>query len=206
MYKHLQDFIERLAPGIEQLNILIRMGAFRFTGNTKKQLLWQANFLQKKNSRHTTAGVLFKEKPLEFILPELAQHPLDDAIDEVELLGFSLCNVFELVNADPQDYLPAADLFKKHGEQVNVLGYLITSKPAHTIKGETMYFHTFIDAAGNWLDTVFFPPAAKYYNVNGKGFYIMKGKVIEEFGVYTVDVQHCRKAGLKTKSAGENQF
>jgi DNA-directed DNA polymerase III PolC len=38
-YEHLQDFIERIKQGIEQLNILIRIGAFRFTGKNKKELL-----------------------------------------------------------------------------------------------------------------------------------------------------------------------
>ena len=69
-----------------------------------------------------------------------------------------------------------------------------------------MFFHTFIDAAGDWLDTVFFPPTAKYYNVSGKGFYIMTGKVIEEFGVYTVDVQRCKKVGIKTRTDRPNEF
>jgi DNA polymerase-3 subunit alpha len=205
-YKHLQDFIERLQPGIEQLNILIRIGAFRFTGKNKKELLWEANFLQKKNSKHSTASLLFKEKPIEFTLPTLEQHPLDDAIDEIELLGFSLCNPFELVDDDPGNYLPVADLEKHLGKEVTVLGYLITSKPSNTIHNETMYFHTFIDADGDWLDTVFFPQTAKYYNVTGKGFYAMKGKVIEEFGVYTVDVSHCKKAGIKSRVDKPNEF
>ena len=205
-YQHLQDFIERLRPGIEQLNLLIRIGAFRFTGKSKKELLWEANFLQKKSSKHSMVGLLFKEQPVAFTLPELKQYPLDDAIDEIELLGFPLCNVFDLAGDEPANYLAAADLDKYLGKEVSVLGYLITSKGSTTIKKETMYFHTFIDAAGDWLDTVFFPPTAKYYNVNGKGFYAMKGKVIEEFGVYTVDVKHCKKVGIKNRAGIANEF
>jgi DNA polymerase-3 subunit alpha len=34
-----QDFIESTAAGSEQLNTLVSIGAFRFTGKTKKQLL-----------------------------------------------------------------------------------------------------------------------------------------------------------------------
>ncbi len=51
-YMHLQDFIERTNCTKEQLNMLISMGAFRFTGKSKKKLLWEANFLQKKNKVH----------------------------------------------------------------------------------------------------------------------------------------------------------
>lgn len=205
-YRHLQDFIERIKPGIEQLNIMIRIGAFRFTQKNKKELLWEANFLQKKNSKHNTSSVLFTDKPIAFHLPVLQQQPLDDAIDEIELLGFPLCNVFELVNDDVSKYIPAVSIEKYLGKEVNVLGYLITSKPAHTIKNETMYFHTFIDAAGDWLDTVFFPQVAKFGNVTGKGFYAMKGKVLEEFGVYSVDVHYCKKIGIKERTQKANEL
>ncbi len=203
-YTSLQDCIERLHPGIEQLNLLIRVGAFRCTGKSKKELLWQANFLQKKSSKHSVASTLFNEKPLEFTLPPLTHYPLDDALDEIELLGFALGNVFDLVHADLTKYLPSLQLPQHLGKQVTVLGYLVTSKPSRTAKGETMFFHTFIDAAGDWLDTVFFPSTANRYNVNGKGFYAMTGKVIAEFDVCTLDVHYCKKVGLKDKGERKN--
>jgi len=133
-FLHLQDFIERIRPGMEQLNTLIRIGAFRFSGRNKKQLFWEGNFLQKKSEKHSVAAVLFKEKPLDFQLPELHQHPLDDALDEIDLLGFPVCNPFTLVDAGTGQYLPAASLHLHTGRQVTVLGYLITSKPVHTAK------------------------------------------------------------------------
>jgi DNA polymerase-3 subunit alpha len=69
-----------------------------------------------------------------------------------------------------------------------------------------MYFHTFIDAAGDWLDTVFFPQVANYSNVNGKGFYSMKGKVVEEFGVYSVEVNYCKRIGIKDRVQKANEL
>ena len=205
-YHHLQDFIERIKPGIEQLNILIRIGAFRFTGRNKNELLWEANFLQKKNSRHHVDSLLFREKPVTFHLPALRQQPLDDAIDEIELLGFPICNVFELADDNLDQYMPANEIAQHLGKEVAVLGYLITSKPVHTIKHETMYFHTFIDGKGDWLDTVFFPQITTRYPVTGKGFYSMKGKVIEEFGVYTIDVSYCKKIGIKDRAQKANEL
>lgn len=71
-YLHLQDFIERTNTGLEQLNTLISVGAFRFTGKSKKRLLWEANFLQKKNQPALRIGnALFEDKPVEFTLPKL---------------------------------------------------------------------------------------------------------------------------------------
>jgi DNA polymerase-3 subunit alpha len=121
-FGHLQDFIVRLYPGIEQLKILIQTGAFRFTGKSKKELMWQANFLQKKSRQHKTDNTLFAEEPVKFQLPVLEQHPLDDALDEIELLGYSLGNVFDLVEEDKERYTPARELHRYLGKEVTVLG------------------------------------------------------------------------------------
>jgi len=200
IFKDLPDFIERTAIGIEQLNSLIQIGALRFTKKNKKQLLWQANFIQKKSNSQTGVNALFTARPVEFELPELTQHPLDDAMDELELLGFPLCNPFLLAD-DTGVSVSAANLAGYLGQMVTVVGYLITMKPVRTIKQENMFFGTFIDAAGNWLDTVHFPQSAKKYPLQGRGYYRMTGKVIEEFGCYAVDVFSMVKIGIKPRNS-----
>jgi DNA polymerase-3 subunit alpha len=198
-YLHLQDFIERVQPPLEQLNILIRCGALRFTGKNKKTLLWEANFLQKKNKQHVPAHhSIFDEKPMDFVLPELHQHPLDDALDELEILGFPLGDVFRLLDDPaPRRYIKAQDLAQLQGQEVEMMGYLVTSKFARTLKGDNMFFGTFLDATGDWLDTVHFPDSARTYPLLGRGFYRFRGVVMEEFGVYSVNVTHMEKIGLK---------
>jgi DNA polymerase-3 subunit alpha len=147
-------------------------------------------------------GKLFNEPIPEFHLPQLQHHYLDDALDEMELLGFTMCNPFELVEAGhTQNYVAAADMPNHLGNTITMLGYLITWKPVHTIKHELMYFGTFIDANGDWLDTVHFPDSVKQYPLQGKGFYRMTGKVVEEFGVYNLDVHHLEKLGIKSRAA-----
>ena len=199
-FLHLADFIDRISPGIEQLNILIRTGSFRFSGKTKKELLWEANFLHKKNTSPSASRFLFREQPLHFHLPKLVQHPLDDALDEIELLGFPLCNIFELVKEDPLNFMPVRELPLYLGKEISVLGWLVTSKPVNTVTNQTMHFHTFLDSNGDWLDTIFFPDISSHQPVTGKGCYSMKGKVVEEFGVYSVEVTECRKIGLRERS------
>ena len=198
-YLHIQDFIERIHPAKEQLNILVRIGAFRFSGKNKKELLWEANFLQKKSAKHSTVSMLFKEAPIDFQLPQLHQHPMDDAMDEIELLKFPVCNMFDLVDDDVTNYVPAKKIHKHKGKSIKVLGYLITSKPVHTKNNQTMFFNTFIDSDGEWLDTVFFPDAHARYPLQGRGFYAMSGIVIEEFGVFSLDVRSVIKIGIKKK-------
>ena len=199
LYIHLQDFVERTAIPLEQLNLLIRVNALRFTGKNKKELLWEANFLQKKNKVQRPAAVsMFKEPPVIFKLPQLALHPLDDALDELELLGFSIGSPWDMLNTDMDSFCGARDLASQLNITVVVMGYFVTTKPVRTVSGETMYFGTFLDKHGEWLDTIHFPETARRYPVQGKGFYEMKGKVVEEFGVYSVELNYCRKIGIKS--------
>ena len=107
-YSSLEDFICRVPAGIEQLVILIRLDAFRFTGKTKKQLLWEAHLLLGKSTRENDMPMLFSEKPREFTLPQLEQTLLEDAYDEIELLGFpvTLSN-FDMLETGFRGDIPA---------------------------------------------------------------------------------------------------
>jgi DNA polymerase-3 subunit alpha len=197
-FKGLHDFMEVTGIGIEQVTVLVRVGAFRFTGKSKKKLLWEANLLVKKMKQKVLTGNnLFEEAITEFQLPELHHEPFEDAMDEIELLGFPLCDVFTLVDADLSRFICSRDFHLHNGQVIDVLGYYITTKPVLTIKSEYMYFGTFLDQEGDWMDTVHFPDSADRYPLSGKGFYQMRGKVVEEFGVYTIEVQWMKKIGLK---------
>ncbi|HMH22467.1 MAG TPA: DNA polymerase III subunit alpha [Puia sp.] len=200
-YLHLQDFIERTDVGKEQLNTLVSVGAFRFTGKSKKRLLWEANFLQQKNKPGVhAAAVLFQEPPIEFTLPELTDHPLDDLYDEIEILGFTLSNPFALVDDDPSLYVPAGDLSRHSGKIVTVLAYFIARKHVTTVKNDDMFFGTFVDAALDWIDTVHFPDSARNYPLHSAGFYKIRGKVVEDFGAFSLEVHQMRQVGYKQRS------
>lgn len=199
-YLHLADFIERTGLGLEQVNILVRIGAFGFTGKNKKELLWEANFLRKKTSRVLAGNPsLFHEPPVTFKLPVLKQDAFDDAMDEIELLGFPLCNAWNLVDADLAMYGDASTLAAQEGRQVCVAGYYITDKPVRTAHGQVMYFGTFLDKKGEWLDTVHFPQSFQYTPFQGRGFYELRGRVVVEFGVYSIEVERCEKLGIARK-------
>ncbi|HEU5364877.1 MAG TPA: DNA polymerase III subunit alpha [Hanamia sp.] len=199
-YMHLQDFIERTDCTKEQLNMLISIGAFRFTGKSKKKLLWEANFLQKKNKVHAGVGaMMFEEEPVHFALPELPDNRLDDLYDETELLDFPMCNPFEMVDDNGHAYTKAKELQKNCGKVVTVLGYFIDHKRVTTVKGEIMAFCTFLDVNLDWIDTVHFPDSLRYYDLKGKGFYKITGKVVDDFGVYSIEVNKMEKVGYKAR-------
>jgi DNA-directed DNA polymerase III PolC len=200
-YLHLQDFIERTNVGLEQLNTLISIGAFRFTGKSKKHLLWEANFLQKKNKPELHVGqALFEDEPLEFSLPELIDNPLDDLYDEMEILGFTLSNPFLMVDDDNDKYIVSKDLKEHTGKTVTCLVYFIAHKHVVTKNNDQMYFGTFVDKNLDWIDTVHFPDVAKKYPINNSGFYRITGKVVEDFGVPSIEVQKMFKVGYKNRS------
>ncbi|HOI31645.1 MAG TPA: DNA polymerase III subunit alpha, partial [Bacteroidales bacterium] len=61
-YQGLHDFIDRVKPCIEQIVILIRSGAFAFTGQPKSGLLWEAHLYRKKSKTVEKPSLLFKEQ------------------------------------------------------------------------------------------------------------------------------------------------
>lgn len=199
-YLNLQDFIERTNIGIKQLELLISIGAFRFTGKSKKHLLWEANFLQKKNQPELhTSPALFRDKPIDFELPVLMDDPLDDLYDEMEILGFPLCNPFALVDDDPMKYGTARDLDNNIGKTVTVICYYIAHKEVPTKNAEEMFFGTFVDCNLDWIDTVHFPDAVARYPLHKSGFYKITGTVVHDFGVCSIEVNKMIQMGYKQR-------
>lgn len=86
-------------------------------------------------------------------------------------------------------------LFK--GKSVIMFGYLITLKPVRTIKGDMMNFGCFTDQNGFFLDTIHFPPSLKAFPFRGIGIYKLIGRVVDEFGFLSLDVQQMHKMPRK---------
>ena len=143
---------------------------------------------------------LFSDEPLQFSLPELKDDPLDDLYDKIEILGFTLSNPFELVDDNTDQYVTAKDVKNYLGKSVTTLAYFIAHKHVITKNDDAMYFGTFIDKDLDWIDTVHFPDVAKKYPINNSGFYRITGKVVEDFGVYSIEVAKMFKVGYKNRS------
>ncbi len=213
-FKSFDDFLQRIPTTLEQACILIRIGAFRFTGLSKRELLWNAHFyFNKRKSTSPTKGI-FELATRKFELPLLEKKDHEDALDEIELLGFPLCNPFELVKPGYPSDTMARELISKVGKKVTLHGYLVTTKNTRTVDHKLMHFGTFLDKDGYVFDTVHFPGTASRYPFRGKGFYLLKGKVDEDFNYPMVEVHYMEKlpmiisnenrrpaAGLKSKKA-----
>ncbi|MBS1569686.1 MAG: hypothetical protein JST45_09605, partial [Bacteroidetes bacterium] len=202
LYRDLEDLLHRVPLPLEQARILIRAGALRFTGKSKPQLLWDLTLLH--SPAHITAdGDLFITKVEEPLLPVLHHYPLADAYDELELLGFPLCDPFSLVCRRETCFAPTSPTILKQdmpahiGKRVTMLGYMVHVKPASTRTGEWMSFGSFIDTAGELWDSTQFPAVAARYPFRGRGVYRLTGVVEEEFGHHSLRTQSVEKLPWK---------
>ena len=195
-FKDFDDFLGRLPVSLEQITLLIRIDAFRFTGVNKRELLWKAHLMAHKTENTSIQGELFKPKPKNYSVPDLPRSKYEDAFDQMELLGFSLFNPFSLLVSRPRNMLLASDLKNYPGKVITIWGYLVTIKYTITIKNQRMNFGTFLDREGYFFDTTHFPDIAAAFPFRGKGVYAVTGKVVEEFGFYSIEVTGMKKEFL----------
>lgn len=186
-FTSLEDFLDRVFITVDQISILIRIDAFRFTGVNKHQLLWKAHLFLNKNVK-IDHPKLFPPKHQDFKIPQLNTTDLEMAFTQLELLGFCLCSPFELLAVPPKNNRCVRDFERFLGHHIDIYGYLVTVKNTSTHNGKRMHFATMIDQQGKVFDTVLFPPVAAQYYFRGRGIYRFYGKVVSEFGFLSIEV------------------
>jgi DNA polymerase-3 subunit alpha len=194
-YRDLADFISRNELSNTQLDILIRIGAFRFTRKNKYELMWEKNaLLEDRGSQQSSATprLFGNTNGPEFKLPELTTGTYDQAFDEIELLGFPLCSPYDLLQ-QPERYnngfLRADSLAEEVGKRVNILGYFVCRKGVRTKNNRLMAFGCWLDREGNYFDSVHFPPVLERYPLRGGGLYHLRGKVSTEFDFPSLEIE-----------------
>lgn len=189
----LEDFINRIPMGIESVKILIFIGAFRFTGKTKNQLLVIASLLLNNFKPENRTPMLLQEPVKEYKLPTLERSLFEDAFDEIELLSFPIsCTVFDLLQTKHRGDVKVRDLPSCHKKQVRMLAYLISTKQVPTKKGN-MYFGTWIDNEGAYFDTAHFPDSLVQYPFKGGGCYLLLGTVEIDYHFPTITIHKMAK-------------
>ncbi|MFH1159616.1 MAG: DNA polymerase III subunit alpha [bacterium] len=230
-FQDLEDFVARVPITIEQLVILIRVGAFRFTGKPKATLLWEAHMLLGKSQlavgscqstvHSPQSPVASHQSPVtdhrsanpivncqlsivnsvptkRFELPALWQSQLEEVYDEIELLGWPVTHTwFDLLETSFRGEIMATEMNQFIGKKVRMLGLLVTIKYVRTVKKEWMHFGTFIDVHGQFFDTVHFPQVVNKYPFRGDGIYLVLGKIVEEFGFPSLEVEKMAKMPVK---------
>jgi DNA polymerase-3 subunit alpha len=191
----LADFVARVGINLEQVLILIRIGCFRFTGKSKQALLWEAHFILNKRKTVNATNELFKQTGFrELEVPDLEDSDVrQEIVDQIEILEFPLDSPFHLVKDQTVSSIKARDMKQYLDKSVQIIGYLVTIKYTRTVKGDVMNFGTFVDRQGDWIDTVHFPRMVKKYPFKGRGIYLIKGKVTQEFDFYSIEVRSCER-------------
>lgn len=192
----LDDFINRVPIGLQQLVLLIKVNAFAFTKRNKRELLWEAHMKVHKVVLEEQINTLFRSEKITYKTPKLLSNPLEDAFDEIEYYGFSLCSPFLLLTDPIEEKIAAKDLLEHEAKLVTVYGYYVTAKRTTTSKGDLMYFGTFIDTKGDHIDTVHFPKIARDFPFRGRGIYQITGKVTQEFDCVSIAVEKMEKLSI----------
>ncbi|MGD9994259.1 MAG: DNA polymerase III subunit alpha [Salinivirgaceae bacterium] len=189
-FRSLVDFVNRVHIGIEQLILLIRIGAFRFTEKDKVSLLWEAHMYLKKEKPKPKPKALFELEEPRFEMPQLEHQLIEDAYDEIELIDFPVSmSYFEMLETPFRGEIKARQMLQHVGKKVRMMGLLVTLKYVWTSKKEIMHFGTFFDDEGEFFDSVNFPPSLKQYPFTGRGVYLILGKITQEFGQPSIEVE-----------------
>jgi DNA polymerase III alpha subunit len=196
----LADFVSRVNIGLEQVLILIRVGAFRFTSKPKKELLWDAHLVVNKTGvKVEKPAQLFHANEPDYKFPDLEDSFIENAYDEIELLGFPLCSPFDLIATTKDESIRAKELCNNLGKQVQILGSVVAVKDTRTVKGERMNFATFVDQDGYFFDSTHFPQVVKQSPFRGRGIYRLNGKVACEFGFFSIEASYMEKIPYLTR-------
>jgi len=201
LYLGLVNFIERTKIGIESLQLLIRLNCFRFTGKNKKELLWEAHLLFQSAKKPVLSEVLFKVATSEWEFPQLTENKINDVYDEMELLEYPVTlSEFDLLKTKQRSKINTKNLLNFLGQKIKIMGNYVTYKPVRTKTGNLMAFGTFLDSEGNFFDTTHFSFSLKTYPFNGNGIYYILGKVVEDFGFPSIEVEKMVKLEVLKKT------
>jgi DNA polymerase-3 subunit alpha len=192
-YKSLHNFIARVPVSLEQMRVLIKADTFSFTGHDKTELLWEIHSMIQPNHQKTCTQELFQTATPKWELPTFTYSKIDEAFDEMALLGFSLASPFTLLKHDLPSHFMAKEMQQFVNKTVSIVGYWVNTKKTYTSNGDKMYFGTFTDLEGNWIDTVHFPPSAKQFPFTGPGCYLITGKVVNEYDFISIEVNELKR-------------
>ena len=184
-YRLLRDVLDRVKPEMAQATLLIKAGCFDAIAGelTRPALLWRLFASQAAKP----PGYL--PIPPEYSLQQRLTH-------ELELFGFPLsCHPLDLFKdvLARIPHVPAKDLADHVGEEVTVIGWLVTEKIISTKKGEPMEFITLEDQTSLYDATLFPQTYRRYCHLLATNqAYVVTGLVEEQFSTVALTVKELR--------------
>ncbi|MBC7494547.1 MAG: DNA polymerase III subunit alpha, partial [Flavobacterium sp.] len=192
-FSSLQDFMNRIQVGLESLQTLIFVGSFKFTGQTKSELIVTARIILINYKSEANNTLLIQEPIKEFKLPVVERSIIEDAFDEIEILSFAVsCSPFDLLQTHFKSDIVAKNLNNYIKKEVKLIAYLVSIKQVPTKVG-MMFFGTWIDANGDYFDTAHFPKSLINYSFKGGGCYLLLGTVEVDYHFPTITITKMAK-------------
>jgi DNA polymerase III alpha subunit len=169
-FDSLADFFQRVAPTSEELEAMIRAGAFDEFGDTRTRQFWQAQHLIKTfgPSSKSNQGWLISPPGLTHLPAIPLQEPdRQQRLQwETELFGFAVSgHPLELyANVAWETYCPVNRLGEFVGQVVTTCGLIVEQRTHHQVTGEPMKFLSLADWTGI-IETELFAQTYKSYGL-----------------------------------------
>ena len=169
-FRSLPDFYRRVAPLAEEMEALIRVGAFDGFGQPRTAQFWDFQFLLRAfgDDAQPDQGWLLPPPGADQLptVPRCEPTRRERLEWEADLLGFPASgHPLELYDRIAWDtYCPVARLGRHIGEQVVTCGLVIEQRIHHQVTGEPMKFLTLADWTG-MAETELFAPTYKSYGL-----------------------------------------
>jgi DNA-directed DNA polymerase III PolC len=169
-FTSLPDFFHRVTPFGEELEAMIRAGAFDDFGDKRTRQFWQAQYLLRTfgSSSELKQGWLIPPADPARLpeLPVVEPSRQERLQAETELFGFAVSgHPLELFNNIAWDtYCPVNRLGEFIGQTVSVCGLVVEQRVHHQITGEPMKFLSLADWTGI-IETELFAKTYKTYGL-----------------------------------------
>jgi DNA polymerase III alpha subunit len=165
----LADFQHRVTPGPEEMEILIRLGAFDAFGRERTAQFWECQQLHRVFGHSAVGqGWLLPPEDLKRLPQSTLRQPTrrERLEAETELLGFAVSgHPLELFNDIAWDtYCPVARLGQQIGQEIVTCGLIVEQRTHHQVTGEPMKFLTLADWTG-MVETELFADTYKTYGL-----------------------------------------
>jgi len=200
------DFRRRVSVGPESLAILIQVGAFDFTGQSRAELMLEAELAQfrvssKTRFEHELPFLGFDQSGIRNPKSEMdSWSPNDYTLarrwkEEWDLLGFlvgpPLMTLFR--PQLPRDLDDSRALRERLGKRIRLAGLVATARHVPTKRGENMQFITLEDEWG-LVELTLFPGNCRTVAYLTMGPYLVEGTVEEQYGVVTITARRFQQA------------
>ena len=148
-FRNLADFVRRVPIAQEQLELLIRIGAFRFTGRSKYELMWEKNAVFNPKEGYEATPDLFPEA-YDYVLPPNTTPNQPDADLSLPLpsshpLSLSPSPTLSLSHSPSLSLSPPPSPYDQAFDEIELLGFPLCS-PFDLLADDSAYCDDVVEA------------------------------------------------------------